>query len=639
MLCILPASFLILTAVALWARGGTVREALLDGAVATGLVLTAITEVSSLLHAFRPLPVAAAWGLAVLAAGRACRRRYPGPRRPELAAFGAWDVAVLLVLVFIGSSTLAAGLFSAPTNWDSMTYHLARVAHWVSDGAVRHYPTSIPRQLYQPPWAEYALAHAQLLSGGDRIAPLVQWLALLGSMVGVSLITQHLGGSRRAQLLSAAVAGTLPMAVVQASSTQNDLVTAFWVVATAVAVLRLPDAADPTRRWLSLGGAVGLGLLTKGTSYLFIFPLLLWLGIRLGVARRRPRFGLAALAVALVVSLNAGAWARNTRTYGSPLGPLCEGETRYLNETVTARAAVAGTIRNLALHLGSRDSAATQATTQRVRELLRGLGADPDDPTTTWSGATFGVPDLSTHEDNAGNRVHLWLYGATLPIVLLLCAAAGRWPALARSGWRRTAAWAGLGLGAFVLFSAALKWQPWNSRLQLPLFILFAPVAARVVAAIPWRGASALAAAGLLWAVLPWALSNKTRPVWPDATLTDVASVFRAERDDQYFVGRARQRRWVQRAAQCIQQVRCEQIGLLAGDDDWEYPLWVMVGRGLKGRRIEHLEVRNVSAALARPNGDFAPCAIVALDRTPGSVGTLTRKDDCSTGRASVYLR
>ncbi len=74
-----------------------------------------------------------------------------------------------------------------------MSYHLARVAHWGQNHTVAFYPTHIVRQLYQPPWAEYAMLHLYILAGGDRLANLVQWVAMAVSLVGVSVIARQLG--------------------------------------------------------------------------------------------------------------------------------------------------------------------------------------------------------------------------------------------------------------------------------------------------------------------------------------------------------------------------------------------------------------------------------------------------------------
>jgi len=83
------------------------------------------------------------------------------------------------------------------------------------------------RQLFNPPWAEFAMLHLALLGGDERWANGVQWFSMLGSLAGVSLIAKHLGAAARGQLFSALFCATIPMGILQAAGTQNDYVTAF----------------------------------------------------------------------------------------------------------------------------------------------------------------------------------------------------------------------------------------------------------------------------------------------------------------------------------------------------------------------------------------------------------------------------
>ena len=60
------------------------------------------------------------------------------------------------------------------------------MAHWVQDRSVAFYPTHITHQLYYPPWAEYAMLQLLLLGWDERLANLVQWFSMVGSLVGGS---------------------------------------------------------------------------------------------------------------------------------------------------------------------------------------------------------------------------------------------------------------------------------------------------------------------------------------------------------------------------------------------------------------------------------------------------------------------
>ena len=201
-----------------------------------------MTEVLSALRAITPLSLAAAWlavGLlaAVLASrsidrpvgdGAFQRTEHACPISPQLAVrregqprhSWSWQADTVLAL--------AVGV--APNNFDAMTYHLARVLHWLQNRSLAFYPTPIWRQLILGPIAEMAILHGVALSGGDWLANTVQFSAMTGSVLGVSLMAKQLGGNRTTQIFAALLAFTLPMGILQASSAQNDYVAAFWCV-------------------------------------------------------------------------------------------------------------------------------------------------------------------------------------------------------------------------------------------------------------------------------------------------------------------------------------------------------------------------------------------------------------------------
>ena len=127
-----------------------------------------------------------------------------------------------------------------------MTYHLARVMRWIQDASLAPFPSHQISQDIQPPWAEYTLLNLHLLSGSDWLDGLVQWGCFAGCVVGVSLIAARLGAGGRGQVFAAVYAATIPMAIIQASSVQNDLVVAYWLVCVDV-FPRWPTAPPATR--------------------------------------------------------------------------------------------------------------------------------------------------------------------------------------------------------------------------------------------------------------------------------------------------------------------------------------------------------------------------------------------------------
>ena len=70
----------------------------------------------------------------------------------------SWKERALLISIVFIALVIAFTAWSFPPNtWDSMTYHLSRVAHWVQNHSLEHYPTHILRQLSYCPFAEYVI--------------------------------------------------------------------------------------------------------------------------------------------------------------------------------------------------------------------------------------------------------------------------------------------------------------------------------------------------------------------------------------------------------------------------------------------------------------------------------------------------
>jgi hypothetical protein len=409
-----------------------------------------------------------------------------------------------LVMLLVSVTAVA----SAPNIWDAMEYHLPRTILWMSHHSVRNFATPDYRQLIFAPWSEFAMMHLDLLWGGDRLVNLVEFFSLLGCAVGASLIAELLGADPRGQVLAAVVSATIPEGVLEASGPMNQYVLAFWI--TAAVVFLLDWNRKPSWTAGLFGGlAVGLALLTKGTAFVFL-PFLAAACFWAGSAYTRIRLlkrGVAILAV--ILALNLPQFLRCYDLTGSFLGvPFRDaGPTFRLSVAhVSAVGTLANALRNASLHLGTPSPKIDAQIERLVRSVIHRLGDDADDPSEIWPGESFSVHNFSLHEVHAGNPVHLFL--------LLVALVAVFWD----SHWahRREVRAFALGLVAsFLLFSALLRWSTWDSRQQLPLFVLGSVLIGILLGRLAAKGLSVALTALFLIFSLPFALANRTRSLVP----------------------------------------------------------------------------------------------------------------------------
>jgi 4-amino-4-deoxy-L-arabinose transferase-like glycosyltransferase len=244
------------------------------------------------------------------------RKFYP----PQLPKITPVTVVLLAGVTFIVATISLIAIIAPPNNWDSLTYHMARVVHWIQNRNLAHYPTYYSAQLVHPPFAEFVILHLQILSGGDRFANLVQTFSMIGSIVGVSLIAKQLGADQRGQILAAVFCATLPMGILQASSTQNDYVVCFWVVCLAhYILLTLPYRNPPLNLTLAIGASCGLAAFTKSSGYMYAFPFMVWFFLWYVNQMRWKMWKPISIISVCFLSLNISHYLRNFTLYGNPI--------------------------------------------------------------------------------------------------------------------------------------------------------------------------------------------------------------------------------------------------------------------------------------------------------------------------------
>ena len=565
-----------------------------------GTLLTLIVEMASLLHWVNGPVLLAAWLSVDAVLVLVLLRRWNfvvqscGQGMCELRAM--WgncprDAAALLVMMATLVAVLfAIALLTPTTNWDSLTYHLPRMLHWLQQGTVEHFPTNNFRQSQFAPWASYALMHLFAFSGGDQYLNLMQWGAMLSTLIVMSFVALTLArrtgfsvdlhcadsGPRAWRLMAFAclIVATIPIGVVESLTTQNDYVVTFWVCCAVAFALALMNEPRNVLYAAGTGGALGLATLTKSTAFVYAAPFVLaltvWWLTRLEGARARLRVASAICSMFLL--LNSGHMLRNQLATGSPFGSP-EIFKLERNKRLTMRNACSNIIRNLALNSNSGIRPVTQAL-NRSLEWLHGLtGADLNEAATTYHGCRFFFREKFIVLDSyTSNTWHVFLF------VVAGIAAAVRprsYPTLLLYG--------ALAAAGFLLFCFYLKWQWWHSRLHLGFLVLAAPLAGILLTRNLSRSAILILGALLTLFAVFSLMKNQSRPVLS-------AEFIKLPREDKYMaIDGPHLSRSLGVVADAVVASESEKVGLNLPFDAAEYPLWMMLRkRGFAGR-INHV--------------------------------------------------
>ena len=572
------------------------RRPFLIGLVASATVVVGGVELLTRVSAINRVSLTALGVIAAAIFVAAFRQRpaEPGPDTP-LTRF---DRSIVLTLMLAGACTLIVAMAAPPNHWDAMTYHMARVAQWYDHGTVAFYPTPIDRQLWQPPFAEYIILVGYAMLGGlDYLANVPQWIAYLGVAVAAMEIARLLGASRSLQLVAAAVVMTTPIVVLESSSAQNDLLAALWL--SIAAYFALSEFIAPKGRMVDaslFGAAFGLAIGTKGTALPIGLPWLLVFLAALRPAGIRTGVRQAALAALTILALNAGQYARNLDAFDNPLGPTdTQGILRPAS--LAPLVVVSNLAANASIHLGTPSTRVNAAADRAFAGAHTAAGLDLNQLYPYFG--KFRVVPWSNDEGQAGNPLQFLLGIAGFAI------AVGTWRGVRRE---RRAMILALAAG-ILLVGMTIRWQPFNGRLHLPLFVLGAPCIALLLGRLrrPWLQ---VAVAVLTAGALPSLIANTTRPLIPWATQAR-SSVLTAPREEQYFASRPSLHPPYAAMIQQIKTTGCSRIGLFADYDSWEYPLWVM-GKSSALTFVHEGTMRGTT----RPSGANA-CAWIGLDPAP----------------------
>jgi Dolichyl-phosphate-mannose-protein mannosyltransferase len=623
------------------------QRAVLAALVLWGVSVVAITELLSAFTAINRTSVALAWaGIAVAAAlALASLREVPRPAASPDSMQPAGPgqrldkttVALLGTMALLVAIVAVTAIVSPPNVWDAMEYHLPRVVMWMSQHSVRFFSTPDYSQLMFGPWAEYAMMHLRLLWGSDRLVNCVELISFLGSLAGVSWIAKRLGAGPRGQALAVLACATIPEGVLEASGPMNTYVVSLWVVATIVFLLSWNQEPNALNTVL-VGCSAGLAVLTKGSAYVYL-PFLVAACWWMGKSTQRIRWlKFCGVFLAIILAINGPQYFRCYRLTGSPLGlPFGDGGPRlhWMVGKISPAGILANTIRNLSIHTVTPSASANNVIEHAVRGAISVMGQDPDDPKAIWPGTTFALNHFSVHEIHAGNPLHLLL--AVFALVLLFAKRATL--PLPRDTWIYVAS---IG-AAFTMFCALLRWQIWESRHHLPLFVLGSVLIGLAMERYVSRRLTTAVGGTLLACALAFSLVNRTRSLVPWSRVDTVyhprsvlyfndqhAQIAAATGDAAAFVNRTECR------TVAIDSYTALPAALLIDSPRsfFVYPIMALIHADGHSRQVWYAGVHNLTGRF-NSQDRAQPCAVICLDcaRVPEK----WREYEDVGGRASVF--
>lgn len=502
------------------------------------------------------------------------------------------------------AALLVLAVYTVPYNWDSMTYHLSRIANWTQNRSVAHYATHNIREIVSPVLAEFINLHVYILSGKrDVFFNLVQCVSALTNVWLIYEIALKLGCKRKYAGLAAFIFFTAPSAFGEALSTQVDQFAAVWLLIFVYYYLELlKQELAFSRRVMEccamMAICMGFGYLAKPSVLIGMAIFLLVLFVICIVRKAKAAFiaGAAGFAGVIVAALVLPEMIRNLLSFGSISLPIAG--QRQLVGTWNPLYVFVNVLKNFAFNLPNiylyESDHWIAAVVYRIAGLLR---VNIDDPAISEDGRAFFLHPAQTYDpDLAVNPVVLWGFFFCMLWEIIH---------FKRQGKGTGRFYSGLVTMTFLLFCCAVRWEPFVSRYMVAYLALLCPMIAyetqdfteyfrgRILGAAPY-----VLLAGMCCVEL----------IGLGVYHTGIARAGQEDRFRGYFYARQSIYEDYRAVCEAVSDGGYTKIGLLLQQDSYEYPVW----QALKGQvgEIRHVLVENESSVYEI--ADFMPDAILS---------------------------
>ena len=545
---------------------------------------------------------------------------------------------IMLAILGILSLVLLFGtIFTVPYNYDSMTYHLARIGYWIDHKSVAHYITNIDRQVYSPVLAEYNLLHMMLLSDNDTFLNFFQYFCMFAAAYFIYKCAQKLGVNQLFALFGAFIFMLMPLTISQSITTQNDLFAALIFI---LFVYKLLDVicydkiilnAEQTLDIVMLGLLVGYAYLAKTSVCASMVMFMPWLLI----ARLRKKddfkklIGSVGIALAGIVVTISETLIRTFLSSGSLMTSTASGNIMVATKNV--KYIIVNILKNFSMLI-----------TQNYYRPLNGfiyriaigagekLQVEVNHEAIAFHGFDFlhhmnMGDDMYSHDKTPSAFVaYLAVIAGVILIGMIVVAVFKRLShrkiqeISSRGNQIKQELSIGFAISAWLslgFIMALLRWQPWGTRLMYPALAVTVIMSVDMLYCLMrrWKKPITVAVLGILIVLATMlAVPSVSYNLQPAVEFVKGGC---QNRINQYFKSNHREDGYA-KMIELAQNDQAKDIGLIISGDGYDYPLWLMLRKDYPEAKLRHLIKENASDVTQK-----APDCIYMIERDVLEVG------------------
>ena len=507
----------------------------------------------------------------------------------------------LYFVIFIFIITFVVSLIYPPNTPDAMSYHMPRVMQWIQNQEVNFFSTSVTRQLYISPFSGYLILHLVLLFGSDLAANLAQWFAMVSSVIVTSFIIRLYVKNILSSLIGMLFCATIPIGILQSTSAQIDYTVSLWLLIMLYFLLQYKKKQN-FYFIIGFGISLSLAILSKQTSYIFSLPFCFYL-LFLVLKNNKKDFFKLIIIPFLIIIINFSHFKRNYDTFNNPIGINQKSKT-ILNQTINLKNLSSNLVRNFSLNFTLPNSYFNENIRNIVYLYHDFFDIDITSPETTFKNSYF--VHFSLYETRASNTLHF--------ILIIFCIYLGLFNSR-KFNFPLRGYLLSLIFG-FVLFSLILKWQPWGNRLLLPFFVMFSPIVGVYLHQLKKTKLNLIIIIFLSIYSIPYLLMNEIRPL----VLKVATDNHKLSFDKPYFLNNKREKLYFtynfllyenfKITKNILKKTNCKNFGIISGENNWEYPYWIILKQRNDEVIIRHFEVKNLSKKIKKKNS-LPPCFVI----------------------------